>query len=405
MPQEIIPPNVWSAVLLEDINALATSIKIETDLAEKLGLGSGDTCSLQLMTLSGGSITAIEIVKATGPHASGVITIERAAEDGTLYPARSWTATTTLVRAAVTKRSMAALLAQISAGAGGSVGVWPMGLRLTLQTGVPVAVANLTAKTTLYATPFASNKFMSKYGGAWAVYGAVGDLSVPNTGLAPSTNFDAFVEWTGSAGALTLTAWTNDSTRAVALVRDDGVLVKSGDAAKTYIGTVRTDADGKFEDSESRRFVWNAFCQMPRNLLRQFGTGDTVWTSSSASFSSANGDDTLRCEWVQGLAQAIDATGFLLMAIDADSARIGASGLGLDSTTVNSAQFFGGQTGGYQVRPFFPVWSELCQQVAAGYHYLQLLQRASGEVIYFAGTLSAGGSIAWRGGVKGLVLA
>ena len=47
------------------------------------------------------------------------------------------------------------------------------------------------------------------------------------------------------------------TTRATALVYQDGILVRTGATTRRYLGTVRTDGSTQFEDTATQRFVWN----------------------------------------------------------------------------------------------------------------------------------------------------
>src|SRR6185369_9056573 len=98
----------------------------------------------------------------------------------------------------------------------------------------------------------------------------------------------------------------NDTTRADAIVLQDGIYVKTGAATRLYLGTIRTTSTSTTEDSgapaagtTAKRFVYNHFNQVMRSL-RVIEDADS-WTSGDTSFHSANSDDTNRLEFVLGL--------------------------------------------------------------------------------------------------------
>lgn len=139
--------------------------------------------------------------------------------------------------------------------------------RLTLTSGDPNPAANQTAQTTIHYTPYIGNRIALYDGSARRDIFEFTELSiaVPSTTVTP---FDIFIY--DAAGTLTLETldWTNDITRATALAYQDGVLVKSGEPSKRYLGTGRTTGVlGEIEDSESKRFLYNFYNQVIRSLL------------------------------------------------------------------------------------------------------------------------------------------
>jgi len=154
-------------------------------------------------------------------------------------------------------------------GGGGSNSV--NDFRLTLADGDPVPAANQTAKTTLYCTPYTGNGLALYDGSDWSVLpSAQVSAAIPST---TNTNHDVFGY--DASGTLTLefVAWTNATTRATAIVKQDGVWVKSGDATRRLLGTIRTTGtSGQCEDSRTSRFVANISNARPRSLFYAAGT-------------------------------------------------------------------------------------------------------------------------------------
>lgn len=170
--------------------------------------------------------------------------------------------------------------------------------RLTLESGVPASGSNQEAKTTLYLTPYVGNRIGLYVNSRWRLHeSAEVSVSIPSNA---DTNSDVFAYWTGLAVALETVAWTNDTTRATAIVQQNGVWVKSGDATRRYIGTIRTTGvSGQCEDSYTKRFVWNFQNRISRTC---FTTNTSAsWTYGSPVWREANGGvGQLRFEFVCG---------------------------------------------------------------------------------------------------------
>jgi hypothetical protein len=83
-----------------------------------------------------------------------------------------------------------------------------------------------------------------------------------------NTNYDVFVSLSNGAPVLTLSPWSNDTTRA----NGEGIIVFSGidvlesDNKKRFCGTIRTVGGGSCEDSSKRRFVSNRYNRIERSM-------------------------------------------------------------------------------------------------------------------------------------------
>lgn len=138
--------------------------------------------------------------------------------------------------------------------------------RLTTESGAPVSTADRTAQSTLYFTPWGGNKIALYDGTRWGLF-AFTEISLALSGLTSDKNYDVFVY--NNAGTLTLelsAAWTNDTTPADALTTQDGVTVKSGATTRRWLGTIRTTGTTTIEDSEAKRFLWNAYNQVEKKF-------------------------------------------------------------------------------------------------------------------------------------------
>lgn len=211
--------------------------------------------------------------------------------------------------------------------------------RLTLESGVAVSTSNQTAKTTLYFTPYNGNQIALYNGSAW-IMRSFTETSLSLSGYTADTNYDIWAY--DNAGTLTLasTAWTNATTRATALALQNGVYVKSGDATRRYLGTIRTTATaGQSEDSASKRFVWNYY----NRIQTQNNTHDTTtsWTyNGNGTYRICNGGTGAGAAWkhefVFGLSSCVDAQA-ILEGVTTNSSNPGIA-IGFNSVVPNSSK-------------------------------------------------------------------
>lgn len=167
----------------------------------------------------------------------------------------------------------------------------------------------------------------------------------------------------------THTGWQSRQ-RGTAVTIQDGRYCKSGDKTRLYVGTFYTTSTTATEDSAARRYVWNAYNRARRKLLVTEPTDS--WTYTTNAFRSANGSDANRVAMVRGLDVDVVSVQVGARALNTNTVNA-AVGLGLDSTTVNSADLFGTSVTAnvYQALS--------CQYVGApgvGFHYLQWLERS-----------------------------
>jgi hypothetical protein len=183
------------------------------------------------------------------------------------------------------------------------------GGRLSLETGVPVENSDQSAKTTIYYAPY-SGVLVPIYDGANFVPTVFSELSLAldsnsgHTGYHQSgKNFDLFV--INDSGTIRLAsgpAWTNDTTRAEALSRINGVLVSdasivlrygsaSGDTVTytnraTYVGTFRATADGQASLTAKKLFLVNMYNRMPWAMSAYYTTGRSTTSTTPVEINS-----------------------------------------------------------------------------------------------------------------------
>lgn len=264
--------------------------------------------------------------------------------------------------------------------------------RLTLTSGTPVTTSDVTGATNLYITPYRGNRIALYDGTKWTVRN-FSEITIALGTLTNALPYDVFVyDNAGTVAARTPVAWTNATTRATALTTQDGVLVKSGATTDRYLGTFYTTSTTTTEDSLAKRLVWNYYNRV-RRPMRVVETTNS-WTYTTAAFRAMNNSTANALQTVIGWSE--DSLTAHVMATCAPSSgnpyRV--VGIGVGSTTVNSAQLLGGIiTGGkehthayYEAIP------------AVGYQYYQALEysEAVGTVTWYGddgGTIISSGII------------
>lgn len=213
----------------------------------------------------------------------------------------------------------------------------PMELRLSLVTGVPVAITDQTAKATVFLTPYKGGNIDLHDGvSAWTTLNSA-EVSV----AVPATTGTPFDIWARNvAGVVTLdtTNWTNDTTRATALAYQNGILVKSGDSTRRYLGTGRTTGvAGQTEDSVAKRFLWNYYNRVVKKMKVTEGTAS--WRYENVAYRQANANAANQLDMVIGVSE--DAVTARVVCPANTSASVSTCqtqvGIGVDSTTVDSS--------------------------------------------------------------------
>ncbi len=251
------------------------------------------------------------------------------------------------------------------------------GGRLTLESNVPVSYSDQTGATTIYYTPYMGNK-LSLYNtttGLWTVH-EFAQLSHSLSGETADKNYDVFAKSTNGVVSLEALIWTADTTRATALVLQDGVYCKTGALDQRYIGTYRiTGTTGQCEDSYAKRLVWNAYNQVDRALY-YLPSADS-WSGAGATIRQANNTAANKIEVVAGLDTTASITVDNWVMCSCDAAAVNtymAVGIGESSTTANAT--------GTVVMAATPVVADytltssahLKKHKSEGYHYYAMLE-------------------------------
>lgn len=207
--------------------------------------------------------------------------------------------------------------------------------RLTTETGVPISTADRTSQGTIYYTPYKGKTIALYDGAAWAFFSFTSELSLALTATS-GKNYDVFVY--SNAGILTLelsAEWTNDTTRADALTLQDGIYVKSGATTRRYVGTFRASGSNVTADAKLTRYVWNYYNRVERFMAVQETTNS--WSYTTETWRATNGSSANKVEYVVGLSEDPLSVISRSLASNTTGASAISSGIGIDSTSTNSA--------------------------------------------------------------------
>jgi hypothetical protein len=246
--------------------------------------------------------------------------------------------------------------------------------RLTTETGVAVSTSDRTTQATLYFTPYKGNAIALYVSGGWALR-TFTEKSLSLSGYTTGKPFDIFGYDNAGVLALESLVWTNDTTRATALTTQDGILVKTGDATRRYLGTIYTSATGQTEDSFAKRLVWNYYNRLARPMRRLEGTN--TWSYDTATWRQANGSTANQLEFVQGVAEDVH-TFSVVGSIDLSGDGNAYVGIGIDSTSANATGVIRSHE---EVEVTFSgvhLEASLTTYVAAGRHYAVWLEYGPG---------------------------
>jgi len=144
--------------------------------------------------------------------------------------------------------------------------------RLTLTSGNPDILTDQTDKTTIYYTPYCGDT-IALYDGSskWELI-TFTELSLATGGLDASSVYDVFCYNNSGNAALEVTKWTNTTTRATALARQNGVYVKNGATTRRYLGTFYTHSDKNVYDCYQYRWLWNHYNKLFKPLYVYSGS-------------------------------------------------------------------------------------------------------------------------------------
>ncbi len=256
---------------------------------------------------------------------------------------------------------------------------YPFRARISASSTLPVTVSDVTGFTSIYLHPFQGNAITlyNTTTSSWQLYTLSAPFQKALGTLTSGLNYDVFVSYS-SGFVVTLTAWTNDTTRATALTTQDGILVKTGALDQRYAGTIRTTSTTAIEDSKAKRFVWNYYNRVEYKDFTN-DTTDSFTETGNGTWSAMNGGNAAwKYELIIGYQEDAIVAEVLITANDGYAVAIA-----MDSATTpdrTKGSFGSSATSTY------PFTAKFCDTPAVGYHYVQAL-----ESTWKAGTYTAYG--------------
>lgn len=264
-----------------------------------------------------------------------------------------------------------------------AAGITPGG-RLCGATGDPKGDSASTA--TLYYSPDVHNAVKLYDGANWVFY-QFSEINLSLSGLTTATNYDIFLY--SNSGTLTLeaTAWTDATTRATAITRQDGTYVKSGSLTRLYLGTIRTSATGQTIDSTGFRYIWNMYNRVTKEMIVTDTTDS--WTYATNTWRSWNNNIANSLSMVRGLDENnVDVDFMGILAGGNGVIGLSASGAGGDGIIAHTAS-----------SALTSITTRFDDKVGIGYRVLYLSERALSGTTTFYGD----GANAMQAGARGHV--
>lgn len=214
-----------------------------------------------------------------------------------------------------------------------SAAPWGMcDMRLTLSALTPVTTVD-NQNNILYWARYKGSRCSIFNGTTWDFFNT-GDISI-NVPAVANQMYDVFVFNNAGSPTLELLAWTNDTTRALALSMQNGILVKSTDATRRYLGSFRTDGTNQANDSMAKRNVFNFYNRVRRPLYVPVSASSYIYTINTYRQANANAANQL--EFVIGVSEDV-ITAEIFGSINNTTIAVGYSiAIGLDSTTAAAA--------------------------------------------------------------------
>jgi hypothetical protein len=207
--------------------------------------------------------------------------------------------------------------------------------RLTPTSGTPVVTGDANAVGTLYMTPYNGNQIALYNGTRWNVRTSA-EISISLASTSANNAYDVFCYDNAGTPTLELQVWSTATARSVALVYQDGVLVKSGAPTRRYLGSFYCHTNGQTASSLTNtgattgRYIFNYY---NRVLLRMQRFESTASWAYTGGYRQANGSTVNQLNFFIGVVEdavACSQTGLA----NINSANSGAlTAIGLNSTT------------------------------------------------------------------------
>lgn len=270
--------------------------------------------------------------------------------------------------------------------------------RLTLTTLVPVTTADVTAATSIFFTPLDGSRIALYDGSSWNLR-AFTEITIALGTLTSGLMYDLFAyDNNGTVAFDSPVAWTNNTTRATALVRQNGVLSKTGALTRRFIGSFYTTSTTTTEDSFAKRFLWNYYNQSEK-ILRVLEATNS-WTYATATWRQANAAAANQIDLVCGWAGKPLFAEVHILATATSTAVSFYTGIGEDSTTVVAVGCLMPNSQNIPNANGIDANAELLVYPAVGRHYYAWMEYASTTTVTFYGDNNV--PLLTQAGIQGL---
>lgn len=213
------------------------------------------------------------------------------------------------------------------------------GLRLTLTSGTPVTTSDVTAATSVFVSPIVGGE-CSFYDGASTWTSLTNSEVTISVAATTATIYDVWCRNNSGTIACDTTAWTNDTTRATALAKQNNVYVKTGDTTRRYIGSFRTTGvSGQTEDSLAKRYVWSYYNRARRPV--KVTESANSWAYSSATWRQFNNSAANQADVVIGWNEVLVALRGMANVDNSGTGNFMGIAVGQDSATTPMAGSIG----------------------------------------------------------------
>jgi hypothetical protein len=230
--------------------------------------------------------------------------------------------------------------AEIYAVASGGIDPKTNDFRLSGVSATPIMTADSTTLSTIFLCQYRGNRIALYDGLNWQLATPGAEVSLAVSGRTTDLPFDVFGFLSAGVVTLEFLNWTNATTRATALARQDGVWTKSGDPTRRYLGSVRARSATTFHwvqrgvDLPCKFDLFNADNQNEANFSLIAGTN--TWAYTTATWRQAQGSANYQVDVMVGLEDNDMCADLMVSSRNSTISIPRHVGIGFDSTTVLS---------------------------------------------------------------------
>lgn len=209
--------------------------------------------------------------------------------------------------------------------------------RLSGVSATAVMTADSTTLGTIFLAQHKGNHLSLFDGNNWQDCAPPTEVSLAVTGRTTDLPFDIFAFISGGVVTLEFLNWTNATTRATGLTRLDGVLTKTGDSTRRYLGSCRPRSATTFHwvtvgtDLPCKFDLWNADNRVEFSFLLRALTN--TWAYTLATWRQAQASANYQVDVMVGLQIENFLADLMVSSRNSTISIPRQVGIGFDSTT------------------------------------------------------------------------